>query len=182
MDKTGHATLDVMNTAKGYNDWLFSLLKPYLNGDILEVGCGIGNFTKKLTGFGKVTAIDIDNLYVKKTAKVASHARVGFGDIENAKYFFSNKKFDVIINLNVLEHIENDSIALRNMYKLLKPNGRLVLLTPAHMFAYGEIDKNLGHFRRYSKHELESKFAGAGFRVKYIRLINWLGLIGWFIS
>ncbi|MBI2128537.1 MAG: hypothetical protein HYU00_05850, partial [Nitrosarchaeum sp.] len=56
----GEETLESMSLASGYNDWILKRFKRYLHGDILEVGCGIGNFTQNLSEYGKVTAIDIN--------------------------------------------------------------------------------------------------------------------------
>ena len=58
--KTGERTLEIMNKAVWYNNWLLKQIAVYLKGDILEVGAGIGNFTSKLSKYGKVTAIDYD--------------------------------------------------------------------------------------------------------------------------
>ncbi|OGM04446.1 hypothetical protein A2715_05070 [Candidatus Woesebacteria bacterium RIFCSPHIGHO2_01_FULL_39_32] len=181
MDKVGEYTLQIMKLAGWYNNWLFSLVKPYLKGKILEVGTGIGNFTYLLAKEGEVTSIDIDKVYINKLKKSVS-IKVGYGDIEKGTYFFSKKKFDCIVCMNVLEHIKNDSVALENMLSLLKPKGRLILLIPAHKFAYGRLDKNLGHYRRYSKGEIVLKLVGSGFKVKKLNFLNFFGIVGWFLN
>lgn len=66
MDKVGKYTLEVMKKAKWYNGWLLSFFDTYLKGDILEVGAGIGNFTKLLAKYGEVTGIDINKDYLGK--------------------------------------------------------------------------------------------------------------------
>lgn len=179
MDKVGSKTLTIMKSAPFYNKWLLSLIKPYLHGDILEVGGGIGNFTPYLKKYGEVISIDIEKLYIKKLKKITT---AGFGDIEANKYFFKSKKFDSIVCLNVLEHIENDEKALHNMYSLLKPGGKLILLVPAHQRAYTKMDSNLGHFRRYTKQNLKTKFENSKFKVIKVRYYNLPGVIGWFVN
>lgn len=181
MDLVGKKTLEIMNKAPWYNKWLFDFMKPFLRGRILEVGAGIGNFTSYLKSSGEVTAIDIDRGYVAKLKRIGG-IKSGLGDIEKGTYFFKRKKFDSIVCLNVLEHIEKDNIALRNMYNLLNHNGRLILLVPAHQWAYGTLDVNLGHFRRYNKKILALKAKKAGFKVKSINYLNWFGIIGWFVN
>lgn len=180
----GHATLESMSQAIWFNQWTFGLFRPYITGSVLEIGCGIGNFTGKLTDYKNVYAIDIEKHYVttvkKKYAKLGIH--VGEGDIETNKYFFQQKTFDTQICLNVLEHIQNDSKALRNMYRLLSPGGHLVLLVPAHQILYGEIDRAIGHFRRYSLPNLTEKLRGFGFHIIESRNINMLGAAGWLIA
>lgn len=175
-------TLESMNQAIWYNQWTLKKFAKYLRGDILEVGCGIGNFTNALTSYGRVFAMDIDKNYINKTKLLLSEGQVGLGDIERGKYFFDSQTFDSIVCLNVLEHIENDERALTNLLKLLKPDGTLILLIPAHPFLYGAIDKSIGHFRRYTKKELIQEMEKIGFKIIQSRRINLLGAIGWFIS
>ncbi|RJR28745.1 class I SAM-dependent methyltransferase [Candidatus Microgenomates bacterium] len=183
MDKIGGETLDVMSYAKNYNGQILKLLAPYLQGDILEVGCGKGTFTKELALYGRVVAVDNNKQYLKKIKILANRGvRIGYGDIEKNIFFFKHRKFDVIVNLNVLEHVKNDNKALKNMYNLLNTKGVLLLLTPAHQVNYTVIDKGLGHFRRYSKKELSAKFESVGFRIQKAHYYNWVGAIGWFVA
>lgn len=180
----GEETLESMNLASSYNNWILKHFKKYLHGAILEVGCGIGNFTQALSKYGKVTAIDINKEYIKRLKLTGVHdVEYGVGDIEKGRYFFGGSKvFDTIICLNVLEHIKNDEEALKSLYHLLKPKGVLVLLIPGHQFIYGEIDKNIGHFRRYDKGSLVGNLRALGFSITKARRLNLLGAVGWFIS
>jgi len=172
-----------MEKAVFYNRWLVLRVKNYLNGDILEIGCGIGNMTELLAKYGKVTATDIDKYYINRTKKrMKKLASVGYGDAETGKFFFSDKKFDTVINFNVLEHIENDEKAIVNMRNRLRKGGRLVVVTPAHPTLFGSLDANLGHYRRYSKAEIIKKFENAGLVVRETRYLNWLGAVGWFVN
>ena len=61
------------------------------------------------------------------------------------------EKFDSILSLNVLEHVENDVFALQQLYRMLKDGGTMVLLVPCHKFLFNVLDKKAGHFRRYTK-------------------------------
>lgn len=182
MKKIGEYTLKIMKTAGWYNNWLFSLIKPHLKGEILEIGAGIGNFTELLLKEGNVVAIDINKKYISSlNKKFGNKVSTGLGNIEKGSYFFGKKQFDTLICLNVLEHIKDDKRALKNMYKLTKKGGRLVILAPAHQKLYSAFDKNLGHFRRYSKHELNSKLAEAGYKIAKLKYLNWWAAIGWFL-
>lgn len=179
-DIVGQETLDVMQKAVFYNKWLYSWIRPYLGEKILEAGAGTGNFSVLLDKAGNLTAVDYQKNYIKKLKDRKINA--GFGDLEKGKFFFKSKKFDTIVNLNVLEHIKDDQKTLKNFYNLLEPGGRVVLLTPAHQFAYSDIDKNLGHYRRYTKEDLTKKFKKAGFEILEVKYLNILGLIGWFTA
>jgi len=72
-------------------------------------------------------------------------------------------------------------MALKNIYKLLKPNGTLILHVPAHPFLYGSIDASIGHFRRYEKEKLVNSIRRSGFEIDKIRRLNFIGAVGWFI-
>lgn len=180
---SGKKTLGSMNQAVWYNQWTVDKFKQYLKGDILEVGCGIGNFTGFLNQYGKVWAIDVEKEYVIEIKqKLDGKVQVGIGDIEKGKYFFGNQKFDSIICLNVLEHIKNDTRALSNVYRLLKSGGKLILLVPSHQFLYGEIDRSIDHFRRYDKSKICEKLNEIGFKIIKSSRLNILGAIGWFVA
>lgn len=182
-DPRGSETLESMSQAIWYNQWTLNKFRKYLRGNILEVGCGIGNFTDALIGFGKVWAVDVNKEYVAQTRqKVNGKAQVGLGDIENNKYFFRDQKFDSIVCLNVLEHIQDDKETIKNMQELLKTDGYLILLIPAHNFLYGAIDKSIGHFRRYAKSQIRNALEDIGFKIIKCQMINFLGGIGWWIS
>lgn len=183
MDHSSLTTLESMSQAYWYNRWTLSKFATYLTGDILEVGCGIGNFTPALTKYGRVWAFDRDAHAVSATHKqVNGRAFVGQGDIENGNYFFKNKKFSTIICLNVLEHINNDKQALANMRQLLVPGGSLILLVPIHAFLFGSIDRAIGHCRRYNTNALIREVRRHGFQVVSHRKLNLFGAIGWFVT
>lgn len=180
---TGAQTLESMSQAIWYNQWTVKKFERYLSGDILEIGCGIGNFTKALQKYGTIWAIDINPEYIKQTQDlVGDGKRVGVSDIEKDEYFFKDKKFDCIVCLNVLEHIKDDEKALKNMFDLLKNGGFLILLVPAFIFLYGKIDESIGHYRRYEDKKLKETLNKIGFTVIKSRIINFIGAVGWWIS
>ena len=87
--------------------------------------------------------------------------------------------FDTIICSNVLEHIEKDEFAFKQCNKLLKKNGKLLLIVPQNPDLYGLQDKELGHFRRYTKDEIMTKAKDANFKILKIRNFNAVGVLGW---
>lgn len=182
-ENSGFKTLESMSQAVWYNRWTLNKFKRYLKGDILEVGCGIGNFTKSLLNFGRVFAIDVNQDYITRVAKsVKDKGRIGLGDIEKGKYFFNSRKFDSVVCLNVLEHIKNDKRALKNLFNLLKDDGHLILLVPAHPTLFGAIDQSIGHVRRYKRDELLDELSEVGFSINLVRRLNFSGAIGWWVA
>lgn len=183
MKDEGLIALESLSQAVWYNRWTIDRFKQYLRGDILEIGCGIGNFTKELEKFGNVWALDYNRSYIKEARKLVNKkTKVGFGDIQKGEYFFKQKTFDTIVCINVLEHIENDTKALININKLLEKGGNLVLLVPESPFLYGAIDKAVDHYRRYKKNELTSRLEQFKLKILYARKLNFIGGVGWFIS
>lgn len=176
--KVDQAALEMLKEAEWYNRWILSFIKSYLQGSILDIGAGIGNFTSLLKNYGEVTAIDQNKKYVKL---LRNHLTAGFGDIEKGTYFFGDKKFDTIISFNVLEHIANDTKAISNIKKLLVTNGHFVVLVPAHHALYSSFDKAIGHFRRYTTTELTAKLVKFGLEVVAVRYFNWWAAIGWLV-
>ena len=89
---------------------------------------------------------------------------------------------DSVICFNVLEHIEQDEKALKNIFDLLEPGGRLLLLVPSHPWLYGTLDQHLGHYRRYGKKELKNKLETLGFKVIFLKYFNRIGIWEWFLN
>jgi len=87
-----------------------------------------------------------------------------------------------IVCLNVLEHVNDDMQGLRNMYDSLKPGGRALVLVPQGQELYGTLDEVLGHYRRYSREELQTKMQQAGFRVENIVSFNRAACPGWYMT
>jgi SAM-dependent methyltransferase len=78
------------------------------------------------------------------------------------------KQARAIVLLDVLEHIEESELALKNMKEVLAPDGAVILTVPAYPCLYNAWDKKLGHFRRYTKSMLRKEVAAAGLKLKWI--------------
>src|SRR5207245_328783 len=88
-------------------------------------------------------------------------------------------KVDTVVCLNVLEHIEDDSSVLRRLYEAVPSGCKVVFLVPFDPRLYSRFDKEIGHFRRYQKAELEQKMQAAGLRVERQFYFNKAGVIAW---
>lgn len=185
-EKTNTITLHLLERAWSYNRWIYDQIRPYLNGEILEVGCGIGNLTGFLLHQGGVMATDIEEKYLdilgKKYDDHPNFRGALIWDVRQRppeKFLF---RFGTVVCSNVLEHIENDDQALRYFHQLLGFGGKLILLVPALKVLYNHLDKGLGHFRRYGREELSQKLIGSGFTISYLRYFNLFGMFGWFVN
>ena len=185
-EKTNTLTLFVLEEAEAYHRWIFEKIKPYLGKDIFEVGCGIGNLTTFLLSKGRVIAADVNEDYLQTVEnKYRSHPNLKgilTWDIQKGPPKTFSISIDTIVCSNVLEHIGDDNDALRKFYELLPVGGKLIILVPALKPLYNVLDKELGHFRRYSKEELIQKITGNGFRVCALRYFNLFGILGWFVN
>jgi SAM-dependent methyltransferase len=95
---------------------------------------------------------------------------------------YRSYRIDSVICFNVLEHIERDETALRNIYNLLEPGGRFLLLVPSHPWLYGSLDQHLGHRRRYRMKGLRNILEATGFKVIHLKYFNRIGILGWFLN
>lgn len=176
---------EIMSYADNYFDYLYKLVKPYLNGKILEIGAGIGNITQRvLTGnYQSITCIEPDKNCLKQLESIKSKSGKPF-DIYNEYFpeFVPDDKFDCIYHFNLLEHINNDIEALKISYQLLNNNGYLCLFVPAFPCLYGSMDIYLKHFRRYGMRNLTDKIQNSGFTIIEKKYSNFIGFFGWFIN
>lgn len=84
-------------------------------------------------------------------------------------------KYDLIFSSNVLEHIEDDCLALADLSKFLQPNGQLVTYVPAFQILFSDLDRSVGHHRRYTKKELQRKLLQTGYITNRIQFVDSLG-------
>lgn len=181
----GHGTLRTLQRAGGpYYRWQYERIRPWLGDRILEVGSGIGIMTRYLLGSDHVTATDVSPVYLRQLEQT-------FGTYSNVSILPFDltrdpepalRDHDSVICFNVLEHIEDDVAALRNLRRVLQPGGRLILYVPADPRLYCEIDRELGHYRRYRMEELIRKMRVSGFRILHARHHNLLGALGWWVN
>jgi len=176
--------LKKLTVAPNYNQWVYKLCRPYLGQRVIEIGSGIGNMTGFFLGHGsRVLATDMDSQRlgeIRAQWPEWKELDTAAWDINEAAPEKIRKfKPDTIVCINVLEHIENDVAALRRMCSLLVPGGKLLLYVPALSWIYGSLDRELHHFRRYSRKEVEKITDQAGFSRKKLHYVNLLGVPGW---
>ena len=177
--------LEQMARATNYRRWQFQIVAPHVRGSVLEVGGGIGNFTPELARLSNsVVSLEpnadchrqllektrsLENVTVHNITAEALDDRLG-----------ADYAADTVVCMNVLEHIKDDEAAVRTFSKRLKPGGKLVLLVPGVQSLFGDIDRRLGHYRRYSKASARALLEKAGLVPVEIRYFNFIGLWGWF--
>jgi 2-polyprenyl-3-methyl-5-hydroxy-6-metoxy-1,4-benzoquinol methylase len=175
-----------MSRAENYFAWQSRLVTRELGRRVVEVGCGLGNFTGMLLDRETVVAIDrepacIQRIKQRYPDRSNLHA---FACDAGSPAFADLARFqaDSCVCLNVLEHIEDDRQALHGMASILSPGGLVVLLVPAFPALYGPIDSNLGHYRRYTRGSIARLANATGLRLKKAHYMNAAGFFAWWVN
>jgi SAM-dependent methyltransferase len=181
-----YKSLQRMEALQGYNRWLWEKIAPFIGHRILEVGAGTGNMTRYISQGNEVVATEVNPRYLQILTNTFSsdpHVRALRLDLADTDLPVAvGNGFDTAVCLNVLEHVENDAGALLRLHSVLDRQGRLVLIVPAMRELFGEIDRALGHFRRYEAGEIANKLVGAGFEVEHLSHFNTIGMLGWYVN
>jgi glycosyltransferase involved in cell wall biosynthesis len=171
---------------KRYNAWIWDRVRPFVGQRVLEAGSGSGAMTRYLYGRELIVATDKETPYLDRLRN-AFRRRPGIVverlDLDSDESRdLARYAFDTVTCISVLERSPDDVAALRRAYDLLVPGGRVVIHVPAGKSLYGNLDKGLGHERRYDKTDLIEKLRLAGFELEYIAYQNRIGRIGWWIN
>lgn len=179
-----------LQTTDRLTDWTFAQIAPHLGDRVLELGCGTGNYTLKLAEVcQQVVAIDRDPDYIaalqqrlqsrpessKILAQVADVTALDRPSLTQAG------KFDAIVLLDLLEHIQQDVDLLAQFKPYLHPQGKVILKVPAGQWLYSPMDRAIGHHRRYKSQTLRQTLTQAGFTVTHLHAFNLPGIAGWWL-
>ncbi|MFH1586986.1 MAG: class I SAM-dependent methyltransferase [Candidatus Diapherotrites archaeon] len=129
---------------------------------ILDAGCGTGASIEFLKEFGEVTGMDISPKAMA-FCKKKGLKNVSNGDIRNMP--FRNNEFDLVVGLDVLEHVKENKKAISEFNRVLKDNGFLLLTVPAFDFLWTMRDEYMMHKKRFSRPELQKFLEKSGFKV-----------------
>ncbi len=153
--------LDLFKNATNWKNYFSKKIKPYIKGDILEVGAGIGTNTKYLihdnVNIKSITCLEPDAILCEEMKLNHLNDKIDAKEILNGTIEDVNKQFDTIIYIDVLEHIEKSKEEIELIKKRLNTDGQLIILVPAFNFLFSEFDSKIGHFRRYDKHILKNE-------------------------
>lgn len=163
---SGRDNLDVMSLANNYNSSIFKWLSSNLesNSLILDFGSGKGEFFNRFS----------ENIYaVEPDVEMHMHfpEKFIFSSIDQLEH-----KFNLIYSVNVLEHIKDDSLIIEKFKSYLLDDESIVkIFVPARQELYSSMDAKVGHYRRYSKKQIEKLFLEAGYEVKSCYYFDFLG-------
>jgi SAM-dependent methyltransferase len=177
--------LETLASARRLGDWMFEQFADLVRGHVVEVGAGIGTFSRRLLDAGADRA-----LLVEPEPACAERLEAELGDDPRVTVSRDHVpgsaaldavagQADLVLSQNVLEHIPDDAGAVAQMSAALRPGGSLVALVPAHPRLYGELDRRYGHERRYTRERLTAIVADAGCTIEEVYSFNMLGVLGW---
>jgi SAM-dependent methyltransferase len=176
--------LEAMSFARNYHAWILAEFLPYLGSFVAEVGAGVGSFSALVleTKIRGLTAFEpSQNMYPLLRKALSTDKRA-----EAINDFFgrekTGKRFDSILYINVLEHIEDDAAEVANAREALEPGGHLLVFVPALPWLFGELDRQAGHFRRYTKKSLVELISRSGLSVVKVRYFDVAGIVPWYIN
>jgi SAM-dependent methyltransferase len=183
--------LEAMAFADKYHRWILENFKPYMGKRLVEVGAGSGSFSELLMELHSESLSLVEpskEMYGRLEGRInGMRARA---NVSTYNSIFSNVAEtikaehapDSIIYVNVLEHIEDDEAELGMIHGALTDGGRAFIFVPALRWLYGKFDESIGHFRRYTKPELEEKCRRAGFRIILSKYFDVMGIVPWWLK
>ena len=155
-------------------------IQPYLKGDILEMGAGIGSNTRLLDagGAGRWVCLEPDPELTAQLAKNLGESgqkrayEIACGTLDQ----MAGQHFDTIFYIDVLEHIEDDRGELQRASEHLRPGGHIIVLSPAHQRLFSPFDAAIGHFRRYDRPMLRA-ISPPALQLERMRYLDCVGVI-----
>ena len=162
-----------MAEAVNYNNFLVALIRKNAKKSdrILDIGAGIGTFAIPLAKEGYLVHC------VEPDAPLALSIAAAGLPVSRSVVDIADDSLDFIYSMNVLEHIEDDTGALRTWLTKLKVGGRMLIYVPAFDFLYSSMDKKVGHHRRYSLGTLANRATAAGLAVETVRYLDSIGFL-----
>ncbi len=175
------ALSDLRSDFRNFN--LFTLIAPMVNGEtVVDIGSGSGFFACMLMERGKkVIGIEPNEAMRAISQKSNPEVVVVAGGAEDVQEVVT-QPVHVVTMLDVLEHVEKDSEQVKKIYDALLPHGEFVIVVPSHPYLFGERDRGMHHFRRYTKESLSSVLTENGFQIIKMRHWNALGFFPYLVS
>jgi SAM-dependent methyltransferase len=174
--KYAGSELDLFEKARNWKAYWRAQIAGFVCGDVLEVGAGIGANTLTLTGlnYTRWTCLEPDTALAARIELPPGGRHLSaVGTIDDLP---PETKFDAILYIDVLEHIEDDRGEMARAAARLNPAGVVIVLSPAHPFLFTPFDQAIGHFRRYTRASLHEA-APATLRLEKLVYLDAAGLL-----
>ncbi|HUP65226.1 MAG TPA: bifunctional glycosyltransferase/class I SAM-dependent methyltransferase [Thermoanaerobaculia bacterium] len=184
-EPVSYATLRRKGSLRNYSRWIWDRIRPWVGQRVLEVGAGTGTLTRFLYGRELVVAAEKERPYLDRLANMFRRRpgiEVEAIDLDGDIGELRRHRFDTVLAVNVLEHLQDDRGALRKLRDVLEPGGNIIVYAPGGRDLYGPLDRGVGHHRRYERQDLESLLREAGFEVIASGWQNRAGRLAWWFN
>ena len=175
MEKYPETATERFDNANFHIKYCLLSLKKFISGNIIEIGAGCGSFTRNYYN-PKIKSIVLTEMDLKNINEL----KIKFNHDSNIQILNSSiekieRKFDTVLYFHVLEHIKDDINEIKNAVKKLNTGGHIIMMVPAHQKAYSNLDKAVGHFRRYEKDFFKKNLLGLELvNFKYLDAMGYL--------
>lgn len=169
----GDENLEIMRFAPRYTNHVGQLIAAHIpvEGKVLELGSGDGLQTSKIISpQARFTCIE------QSPARVETLVSLGYKVSEDLTSHVGSNSI-ALFSLNCLEHIEDDLKVLRTIRECLSPDGRIVIYVPAFPFLFSNMDRHVGHYRRYTRKSLAAVLLQSGFQVQSYQYVDSFGVL-----
>lgn len=157
------------------------LIGKHCGRTVLEVGAGLGEFAEGFTGLDRFVVTDVDpGAVARMKRRFADRPEIEVDTFDGSTPL--SEPVESLVSINVLEHIHDDVAALRDLTKSVVSGGTVVLWVPGYPRLYGEFDRKVGHYRRYTPKTISATARAAGLRVDVARPVNVLGALAWWAA
>lgn len=177
--------LEALAELPNYQNAILGAFQPYLRGQVVELGAGIGSLSRLL--LPSVKTLDLvepsSNLAVRLIERFKDSPSVAVFQetLETWLAVREDTSLDGAVMINTLEHVKDDEAALAELARVLRPGGHLMIFVPAMPFLFSRLDAAIGHYRRYRRAELVAKTEAAGFTILKAEYFDILGILPWFL-
>lgn len=174
--------LEYFDISDNYRSYQIKLFEKFIGKKILEVGAGRGKIIEILAKKEerKFTLLELDENFHKFLKKNFISKNINI--LKEKSQDLKEVRFDTILYLDVIEHIEKDKNELNTAYNLLEKNGHLIIIVPAFQFLFSQFDKNVGHFRRYRKNFFIKYSKEKNLKIKKLAYFDFIGFFIIFFS
>jgi phospholipid N-methyltransferase len=179
--------LAVLSQADNYLALQMSKVRPFLGKRILEIGAGIGTHTDQILQCSPEMLVSLERSpefcgrLLERFGKRVNVVCADLDRIDESFHLLNGYRFDTIVAINVMEHVESDLECMRILSRCLDSGGRMVLLMPASRFLYSKLDRKYGHHRRYDLPLLKTYSSSLGLDLERGRYFNMVGWFGWLL-
>lgn len=171
--------LDLFAAVRNWKAYWSQQIRPFILGDVLEVGAGIGSNTSFLDpgGAGRWVCLEPDSQLIGRLSETLRGApgERSYETVCGTLQTLNGQQFDTIVYIDVLEHIEHDREEMTKAAAHLRPGGHVIVLSPAHQRLFTPFDASIGHYRRYNR-PMMLKVSPEGLRLTRLRYLDSVGM------